>query len=135
MRSETSFELDGDLIIVDAIAVGPRRHAGVRLVLDTGAALTTLIPAIAEAIGYTSAARVARSVMRTAAAVEHGYIVRLVQLSTLGFTIPDVHVHVAVADLGHGIDGVLGMNFLRDFNFEVRPADQRIVVERIDATR
>lgn len=129
MRSETSFELDGDLIVVDAIAIGPSGQAEVRLVLDTGAVLTTLVPTIAESIGYTSAARVARSVMRTAAAVEHGYIVRLVQLSTLGFTVP--YVHVDVADLGHGIDGVLGMNFLSHFNFEIRPAERRILVERI----
>jgi predicted aspartyl protease len=129
MRSETSFELDGDLIVVDAIAIGPSGQAEVRLVLDTGAVLTTLIPTIAESIGYTSAARVARSVMRTAATVEHGYIVRLVQLSTLGFAVP--YVHIDVADLGHGIDGVLGMNFLSDFNFEIRPAERRILVERI----
>lgn len=88
MRSETSFELDGDLIVIDATAVGPSGQAEVRLVLDTGAVLTTLTPMIAASIGYTSAARVARSVMRTAAAVEHGYIVRLAQLSALGFTVP-----------------------------------------------
>jgi predicted aspartyl protease len=129
MRSETSFEFDGDLIVVDAIAVGPSGRADVRLVLDTGAVLTTLIPTIAESIGYTSAARVARSVMRTAAAAEHGYIVRLVQLSALGSTVH--HVHVDVADLGYGIDGVLGMNFLSEFNFEIRPAERRIVVEDI----
>jgi hypothetical protein len=46
MRYETSFELDGDLIIVDAIALGPSGQAEVRLVLDTGAVLTTLIPTI-----------------------------------------------------------------------------------------
>lgn len=127
MRSETAFELDGDLIVVDA--VGPRGQADVRLVLDTGAVLTTLTPTVAGSIGFTSSARVARSVTRTAAAVEHGYIVRLTQLSALGFTVP--HVHVDVADLGHGIDGVLGMNFLSDFNFEVRPAERRILAEQI----
>ena len=41
MRSETSFEFDGDLIIVDAVVVGPSGQADVRLVLDTGAVLTT----------------------------------------------------------------------------------------------
>ena len=129
MRSETSFELDGDLIIVAAVVAGPKAQADVRLVLDTGAVLTTLVPRIAESIGYTSAARVARSVIRSAAAEEHGYIVRLAELSTLGFTVPDVHADIA--DLGHGIDGVLGMNFLSDFNFEIRPAERRILVERI----
>lgn len=129
MRSETSFEFDGDLIIVDAVVVGPSGQADVRLVLDTGAVLTTLVPRIAESIGYTSTARVARSVIRSAVAEEHGYIVRLAQLSTLGFTMPDVHADVA--DLGHGIDGVLGMNFLSDFNFEIRPAERRILIEKI----
>jgi hypothetical protein len=50
-------------------------------------------------------------------------------LSTLGFTVPNVHADVT--DLGHDIDGVLGMNFLSDFSFEIRPAERRILVERI----
>ena len=100
MRSETSFDLDGDLIFVEAVVVGPSGQADVRLVLDTGAVLTTLVPRIAESIGYTSADRVARSVIRSAVAEEPGYIIRLVQLSTLGFTVPDVHADVA--DLGYG---------------------------------
>jgi clan AA aspartic protease (TIGR02281 family) len=127
MKSENSFEFDGDLIIVSAVVVGPSGQADVRLVLDTGAALTTLVPRIAESIGYTSAARVARNVIRSAVAEEHGYIVRLARLSTLGFTVPDAHADVA--DLGHGIDGVLGMSFLSDFNFEIRPGERLILVE------
>jgi hypothetical protein len=51
--------------------------------------------------------------VRTATAVERGYIVRLLQLSALGFIVP--HVHVDVADL----------------NFEVRRAERRILVEKI----
>lgn len=129
MRFETSFELDGDLIFVDAVVVGPSGQADVRLVLDTGAVLTTLVPRVAESIGYTSAARVARSAIRSAVANEHGYIVRLSRLSALGFTVPDVHADVA--DLGHDIDGLLGMNFLSDFNFEIRPTEGRILIEKI----
>ena len=50
MRSETPFDLDGDLIVIDAVVVGPTGKATVRLVLDTRAVLTTLVPAIAESI-------------------------------------------------------------------------------------
>src|SRR5215468_2920458 len=64
MRSETPFDFDGDLIGIDAIVVGPTDRAKVRLVLDTGAALTTLVPTVAQAIGYTSSARIAWSVTR-----------------------------------------------------------------------
>ncbi len=39
---------------------------------------------------------------------------------------------VNVFDLDHeGLDGLLGLNFLRHFNFEVRPDDREIVVELI----
>lgn len=129
MRSESSFEIDGDLIIVEAIVIGPNGKAVARLVLDTGSTLTTLVPRIAEAIGYSSVDRVARSVVRSAVAVEHGYFVRLPQLTALGCTVPNVHANVA--DLGHDIDGLLGMNFLSDFNFEIRMAERKILLENI----
>ena len=40
-------------------------------------------------------------------------------------------VHANVAHLGYGIEGVLGMNFLLDFNLEIRPRQRRIVVEHV----
>ena len=129
MRSETSFDLDGDLIVVDAVVVGPAGLANIQFVLDTGAALTTLVPSIAQAIGYSAATSIKATVTRTAAADERGYLIQLVELSTMGVTVPAVHVNVA--DLGYGVDGVLGMNFLLDFNIEIRPAERRILVEKI----
>jgi predicted aspartyl protease len=129
MKSETSFDLDGDLIVVDADVVGPTGRANVRLILDTGAVLTTLVPSVAQEIGYSATTSIRPTVTRTAAATEHGYLVQLVEISTLGVTVPSVHVNVA--DLGYGVDGVLGMNFLLDFNIEIRPAARIIIVERI----
>ena len=129
MKSETSFDLDGDLIVIDATVVGPSGQARVRLVLDTGAVLTTLIPTIAASIGYTSADRITWSVTRTAAATERGYIVRVAQFAALGFIVTGLPVDVA--DLGYGVDGVLGMNFLSDYNFEIRPVERKILIEKI----
>lgn len=128
MRAETTFDLVGDLIGVDAVFAAPTGSAKTKLILDTAAVMTTLVPSVAEAIGYTETHRVAWSVTRTAAAEEHGYIVRG-EISTLGFTMPNHRI--VVADLGYGIDGVLGINFLRHFNLEIRFADQRILVEKI----
>jgi predicted aspartyl protease len=129
MRSESFFEFDGDLIVIEATVVGPRGHNTDRYVLDTGSTLTTLIPEIAEAIGYTAAHRVSRSVVRSAVAEERGYIVCMAQFTALGFTLPDVRVNVA--DLGHGVAGLLGMNFLSEFNFEVPIAECRILAEKL----
>jgi predicted aspartyl protease len=126
MRTETSFELIGDLIGVRAIVAGPSTRAEFTLILDTAAVMTTLVPSVAESLGYTAAVREGWTVTRTAAAEERGYIVRA-ELSSLGVTMPNHRV--VVADLGYGIDGLLGINFLRHFNVEIRFADQRIFVE------
>ncbi len=128
MRAETPFHLVGDLIGVDAVIVGPTGRAEVTLILDTAAVMTTVVPTVAESIGYSSDLRIGWSVTRTAAAEERGYIVRS-EVSTLGFTLPDQRV--VVADLGYGIDGLLGINFLRHFNVEIRFAERRILVEEI----
>jgi len=128
MKAETTFELIGDLIGIDAVIVGPTGRADVTLILDTAAVMTTVVPSVAELIGYTPAHRVGLTVTRTAAADEHGYIVRS-EVSTLGFTLPNHRL--VVADLGYGIDGLLGINFLRHFNIEIRFADRRILVENI----
>jgi predicted aspartyl protease len=89
--------------------------------------LTTVIPAIAESIGYSAADRIARSIVRSAAAEERGYILRVERVAALGIELPGVLVNVA--ELGHGIDGLLGMNFLNEINLELRPAERRIVAE------
>ena len=128
MRAETSFHLLGDLIGVDAVMVGPTGRAEVTLILDTAAVMTTVVPSVAESIGYSSDIRLGWSITRTAVGEERGYIVRS-QVEARGFTIPDHRV--VVADLGYGIDGLLGINFLRHFNFEIRFEERRILVEKI----
>src|SRR5689334_16822884 len=117
MKRESSFDLVGDLIGVDSTLVGPTGRVDVTLILDTAAVVTTIVPRVAETIGYSHATRLGSSVTRTAAAEEHGYFVRS-EVTALGFTMPD-HL-VVVADLGYGIDGVLGINFLRRFDLEIR---------------
>jgi predicted aspartyl protease len=82
MKSETSFDLVGDLIVVDADVVGLTGRAKIQLVVDTGAALSTLVPSIAESIGYSAATGIRPTVTRTATAEEHGYLVQLVELHT-----------------------------------------------------
>lgn len=128
LKAETSFELVGELIGVDAVIVGPAGSAKVTLILDTAAVMTTIVPSVAESIGLSASLRESRSVTRTAAAEERGYVVRS-EISALGFTTPNHRT--VVADLGYGIEGVLGINFLRDFNIELRFAERRILVESI----
>jgi clan AA aspartic protease (TIGR02281 family) len=130
MRRETRFVTDGDLIVVEAFLAGPRGRAPGRFVLDTGAASTTMIPELAERIGYSPRDGVRRTRVHTAIGEEEGYILRVAELVVLGVAVTSFAIHVF--DLGHDdIDGLLGMNFLGDLNIEIRPAERRIFVEPI----
>jgi predicted aspartyl protease len=130
MRLETPFVIDGDLLIVEAIVTGPRGTVSGRFVLDTGAVLTTVIPEIVDSIGYSARDGFKRARVHTAIGEEEGYVLRVAELAVLGFTMPRFPVHVF--DLGHeDIHGLLGMNFLGECNFEIRPAEQRIFAEKI----
>ena len=46
----------------------------------------------------------------------------------------DFRVHVHDLGDGFGIDGLIGLNFLREFNVELRPGEGRLRVDRITAS-
>jgi len=130
MRHETLFVTADDLIVVDAHVTGPRRRVTGSFVLDTGAGLTTVTPEFVDSIGYSPRDGFRRTRVRTAIGVEEGYGLRVAELAVLGFAMPSFAVNVF--DLGYeDIDGLIGMNFLNDFNFEIRSAERRILVEKI----
>ena len=120
----------GELMLVEAELRGPRSTRPARLVFDTGATATTLIPELIEDLGYSARDGIRPKRMHTALSQEEGYTLRVAEFSALGVTTPNFMIHVF--DLDHeGFDGLLGMNFLRHFNFEVRPGDRKIIVELI----
>jgi hypothetical protein len=49
------------------------------------------------------------------------------KLEILGFVIDNFVVNVF--DLGHDIDGLVGMNLLNELNYEIRSAEKRIFAE------
>lgn len=85
---------------------------------------------LAESIGYSRRDAYQHSNVRTVVGEEVVYWVRVVELDMLGIVTPDFAVTVgSLRD--HKIDGLVGMSFLRHLNFEVRPAENRILVELI----
>jgi clan AA aspartic protease (TIGR02281 family) len=130
-RLSTSFVRDRELIIVGAEVVGRAgRTTGARLVLDTGAAATTLTPDVIKAVGYSRRDAYKESTVHTAIGTERGYWIHVAEFTVLDVTTPDFAL--TVFPLGHkDIDGLVGMNFLRHFNVEIRSAEQLIHLELI----
>jgi hypothetical protein len=67
-------------------------------------------------------------VIRSALGSEQGYLIRVARLSALRFSVSDYRLHVHDLPEGYGIDGILGLSFLRQFNYEIRSAEGRILV-------
>lgn len=130
-RFSSPFTRDRELIFVEAEVVGlAGRTSEAHLVLDTGAAATTLTPRIVGKLGYHRRHAFREARCHTAIGEERGYWLRVAELTVLGVTTSDFAP--TVFPLGHPeIDGLVGMNFLRHFNFEVRPAERRIHLELI----
>jgi hypothetical protein len=68
--------------------------------------------------------------VRAAIGKEQGYTLRVARFASLGFAVPDLRIHVFDLATGWGIDGLVGLSFLRQFNYQVRSAEGRVLVER-----
>ena len=58
---------------------------------------------------------------------------RVTRFRALGFEFDDFRIHAHDLPEGVGIDGLLGLGFLRHFNYEVRSAEGRILADRLSA--
>lgn len=93
--------------------------------------MTTMTPELADTLGYSARDGIKRTRVRSAIGAEEGYVLTVAEFAAL--SCPRSRLHVHVFDLGYDdIDGLIGLNFLDDLNYEVRSAERRILVERIE---
>ena len=100
--------------------------ASVRLLIDTGASMTIVTPAVVAGSGYTDTGQM--RIFSTANGRVTAPIYRLDALSVGDWQVSQLEIGVLeLADSPH-IDGLLGMNFLRHFQFFI---DQNEAVLRL----
>ena len=126
----TRFDPGDNLIIVAARIWGPRADKQVSLALDTAASETHVIPEVLDELGYSPRQGEAVTIVRSAIGSEQGYMTRVSRFSALGFSCADFRIHVHDQPEGYGIAGLLGLSFLKQFNYEIRSVEGRIVDER-----
>jgi len=104
----------GNHFIVDA---SPARNRNIRLLIDTGASLTMFTPDVFEQadIQYTNTGR--SGVFNTANGLVRAPIYVLDSLSVGDWQVNQLEVGVLVSTENSNFDGLLGMNFLRHFQF------------------
>jgi len=126
------FERDNQgIIIVWGRLEGPMGSREVQLALDTGAAMTLVLPGILDELGYSARDGDGITSISTAnEASEQGYKLRVRHFHALGFGFHDFQIHAHELP-DYGVEGLLGMDFLEKFNFEVRMSEQQILLESV----
>lgn len=125
-----SFRAHSDLIRIAAMVVGPAQIVRVRLAVDTAAAETIVRPRFLQHAGYGDRDIIRRTIVRSVIGSERGHLLHVARFTALGFSIRDFPVHAFELPPGHHLDGLLGLNFLRHFNYEIRSIDGLIRIER-----
>lgn len=101
--------------------------ADVELIIDTGATTTTLSRRAFESLVSTSGfVKLGPQVFNTANGVAKGTMYRVDRVQLGNQTLSDVHIAVLDFNTPAGIDGLLGMNILRNFRFQVDQDEQRL---------
>ena len=129
----TRFDRNDSLIIVHAVVWGPRGRRGLSLALDTAATQTHVIPEVLDEIGYGPRDGDRVTSITSAIGQEPGYMLRVAKLSALRFSSNNFRIHVHDLPETLGIQGLLGLSFLKQLNYEIRSAEGRILASRIDA--
>ena len=108
------FDPDRGLVVVSAEIAGPAGTAVIRLALDTGATSTLINAGILVALGYDPASAAKRIEITTGSGVDYVPRVLLRRIKVLGATHSKVEVLSHTLPPSASVDGLLGLDFLRD---------------------
>lgn len=124
-----TFDPHEGLIIVHTEVVGISGSAILQLALDTGATTTVINSGMLLSIGYDPALSSDRVQITTGSGVE--FVPRLVmkRLIALGRELTDFSVLCHTLPPSAGVDGLLGLDFLRGYTLRVDFKDGAVTLE------
>ena len=105
----------------------------VTLMIDTGAAMTILTPQLLTRLGYDLAGR--QAYFATANGVVQAPVVAVNRLALGQAGINQLSVGVLGLPVAEGIDGLLGMNFLRHYQFQIDQDRGLLVLDHLRQAR
>lgn len=110
----TRFDPRAGLVVVRAILSGPAGEAIAHLAIDTGATETMISNAALVSLGYDPALSIERRQVTTASTVEFMPRIAVTRLRAIGAEIANFKVLAHTLPTSASVDGVLGLDFLRD---------------------
>ena len=110
------FDPKAGIILVKTKVYGPRGDAIINLALDTGATWTLVSWETAVLVGYDPASIQQRTAITTGSGIEYCPKLNLLRVEALGKSVSSLEVLCHTLPPISRVDGLLGLNFLRQFN-------------------
>ncbi len=117
--ARTSFNPKVPIIIIEAV-VRKNSERALRLALDTGCSRTIIPFEIAQRIGCNAAGSSKRTRIITGSGIEIVPLVNLKSIKALGKTLRNLEVACHDLPAEGFVDGLLGLDFLKNFNLCVK---------------
>lgn len=128
MSIHISFNPNENLIYLLGKIHGPKGSRMVNLALDTGATTTLVSTDIIEALGYqTSTENKTRLIM--GGGVDYAPQVQVRKMVVAGQQVKNLTVTCFSLPQESGLDGLLGLNFLRYFDIEINYSNSTLILK------
>jgi clan AA aspartic protease (TIGR02281 family) len=108
------------VIILEVDLIGKSRVIPLKMVLDTGASMTTIPKEAAMAIGIDPTKSKRRIEMITASSTEYAPVVIIPKIKFLGLELKNIEAVCHNLPSQASISGLLGLNVLRNFNIWIK---------------
>gem|GEM_PF-221064 len=119
-----------DIIICDVVFVGRKNSREVKMVLDTGANITTISKDVALGIGCDPINSKRRMEFITANGIAYAPIITIPKLKVFSFTLENVDLICHDLPSRSPVLGLLGLSVLKKFNISLRFLDNIIEINR-----
>ena len=121
-----------DYILVHGLVYRNSKQAMLRFLVDTGASMTMIAPAVMQSIGYTPECTeyVSSATVSSPIGKEEGYRVKAqrVLIHSAECVLPNIDI--ACIRPERNIDALLGLNFLRHFRYSVDHKRHLLTLEK-----
>ena len=118
--------LSHGMVLVVGRLFGPVGSTDPVMSLDTGSSITLFTPRLLQEMGLDPTATTARRLVYTYDGAVELPVLQVPRLRVLGQEVHDLEVACGELPLQLGLDGVLGLNFLRHFDLRINFREEYI---------
>ena len=123
------FKISDPVIVVNVLVRGPKNGKLIKMVVDTGASITSIPSDIALAIGVDPSKSTKKIEIITASGTEYVPIIIVPSVQFLGFSLKNVEIACLNLPPQSTVSGLLGLNILKKFDLSFKFREGIIQIE------